>query len=519
VRFDDRLLTVLNQPADDRHDAAVRWRQLVDLVARAGTNGDSRVIADALEAIRKEAHSVDEPVRAAAARAVAALPLPLGLLEYFAAESLSVSAPVLAAVTLDVHQWQVLLAAADDETRQFIETLHPEIRAAPHVETATEAPVQGPEPAYPTLTQSPGYTPPSLHEVVERIERRRRVRAGEPVGIPGAQSAQPESPALFRWECGPGGEIAWVEGAPRGPLIGRSLARVQDGEDDRIDQAIVRAFSVRAPFRDGLLKLGGGGPVAGEWKISGVPAFDPADGRFAGYRGVALREDPSPIASAAESIPDLLTDPASLRELVHEIKTPLNAIMGFAQIIEGQYLGPADRGYRERAAEIVSQARLLLTAIDDLDFAAKVHSASGFARERVDLGALLDRAAGELREIAAQHGAAAEIVRARSEVPAAVQPELADRLLVRLFRAIAERARAGERLDVLADAAIHGPRITISRPGAFHGLSESDLFDVSRFSGGAQGGFSLRLARGLARIAGGDLLSTRDSFSLMFPRG
>jgi hypothetical protein len=53
VRFDDRLLTVLNQPADDRHDAAVRWRQLVDLVARAGTNGDSRVIADALEAIRK----------------------------------------------------------------------------------------------------------------------------------------------------------------------------------------------------------------------------------------------------------------------------------------------------------------------------------------------------------------------------------------------------------------------------------------------------------------------------------
>ena len=36
VRFDDRLLTVLNQPAEDRHDAAVRWRQLVDLVARAG---------------------------------------------------------------------------------------------------------------------------------------------------------------------------------------------------------------------------------------------------------------------------------------------------------------------------------------------------------------------------------------------------------------------------------------------------------------------------------------------------
>ncbi len=95
MRFDDRLLTVLNQPAEDRHDATVRWRQLVDLVARAGTNSSSPVVAAALEAIRSEAAAVDEPLRAAAARAVAALPLPFGLLQYFADDSLTVSAPVL----------------------------------------------------------------------------------------------------------------------------------------------------------------------------------------------------------------------------------------------------------------------------------------------------------------------------------------------------------------------------------------------------------------------------------------
>ena len=77
MRFDDRLLTVLNQPAEDRHDAAVRWRQLVDLVARAGSNAASPVVADALEAIRREAPGVDEALRAAAARAVAALPVPV----------------------------------------------------------------------------------------------------------------------------------------------------------------------------------------------------------------------------------------------------------------------------------------------------------------------------------------------------------------------------------------------------------------------------------------------------------
>ena len=93
--------------------------------------------------------------------------------------------------------------------------------------------------------------------------------------------------------------------------------------------------------------------------IAGSPCAKPADSRASRGRR-----------------PDVLTDPDSLRELVHEIKTPLNAIIGFAEIIEGQYLGPADRGYRERAAEIVRQARLLLAAIDDLDFAAKVHSST-----------------------------------------------------------------------------------------------------------------------------------------------
>src|SRR4029078_3673270 len=98
--LDYRLWPVFNQPADARHDAAVRWRQLVDLAARAGFTSASPIIARALEAIKADAGKVDLNLRAAAARAVAALPLPLGLLEYFASDSLQVSAPVLAAATL-----------------------------------------------------------------------------------------------------------------------------------------------------------------------------------------------------------------------------------------------------------------------------------------------------------------------------------------------------------------------------------------------------------------------------------
>src|SRR6476646_10227089 len=201
----------------------------------------------------------------------------------------------------------------------------------------------------------------------------------------------------------------------------------------------------------------------------------------------------------------LLADPASLRELVHEIKTPLNAIIGVAEIIEGQYLGPADRGYRERAGEIVRQARLLLTAIDDLDFAAKVHSARGGPGERADLGALVDRAASELREVAARHGIDADVVRSRGPIAAAVEPELADRLLLRLFSALADRAETGERLRVSAEQASDGMRISVSRPAALRSAGDAELFGGKA---GHDGGFSLRLARGLARIAGGDLVGS-----------
>jgi hypothetical protein len=511
VRFDDRLLTVLNQPASDRRDAAVRWRQLVDLVARAGSNSASPVVAQALEQIRIEAAGVDEPLRAAAARAVAALPLPLALLEYFASDQLSVAAPVLAAATLDAGQWRSLMAVADEEGRRFISTLHPELAAA-EADLTQSLVEPGPAPDSPP-PEEPAPAPSiqsSLTDVVARIERRRAKRdvRGASVGV---TSRAAEASALFRWECGPGGEIAWIEGAARGPLIGRSIARTQEIEGDRIDEDVVRAFAMRAPFRDGTFHLAGDGPVAGEWKISGVPAFDPADGRFAGYRGIALRDSPVP----SETTSEILSDPDSLRELVHEIKTPLNAIIGFAEIIDGQFLGPADRRYRERAAEIVEQARLLLAAIDDLDFAAKAHSGGG--NGRIDLAELLDRAADQLRALAAERNVGLEFAALRSgAAAAAVEPEVADRLIFRLSTAVIATAEAGERLRLSVDQAGGEARFAISRPAALRGLSDRQLIDAT--ASGGRAAFSLRLVRGLARIAGGDLNIAPAGFTLAFPR-
>jgi signal transduction histidine kinase len=402
--------------------------------------------------------------------------------------------------------------------RRFVEALHPELAGSGEsdlTEALVEpAPLPPKPPAAPPPVSHPSPAHPSLSDVVARIERRRAKRElRQPAAANGgAASASAEGPGLFRWECGPSGEIAWVEGAPRGPLIGRSIARAHDIEGDRIDEDVVRAFAMRAPFRDGSLVLAGEGLVAGEWKISGVPAFDPADGRFAGYRGIALRDAP---AEARREPAEILSDPDSLRELVHEIKTPLNAIIGFAEIIDGQYLGPADRRYRERAAEIVSQARLLLAAIDDLDFAAKAHS--GKAGGRVDLSDLLDRAAEQLRSVASGRKVELEIASGQRRATAVVEPEVADRLIFRLCTAVIETAEAGERLRLSVDQTGDQCRLSINRPAALRGLSDRQLIEAAAGEGGAA--FSLRLVRGLARIAGGDLAMSPAGFTLVFPRG
>jgi len=516
VRFDDRLTTVLNQPARTRHDKAVRWRQLVDLVARAGPAGKGAIFDQALETVRSEAELVEEHLRAAAARSVAALPLPVELIAVFASDALAVSAPVLAAASLDDEGWSQVLAEASPETQGFIATLHPQLDSQgedltePLILTDPIPKPEKPKVARTKVTKSAS----SLADVVARIERRKRRSDREPVATGKAASLQV---GMFRWECGAGGDIEWVEGVERGALIGASIATRRGPANQGPDDNVIRAFARRSPFRDASFVIPGKGKAAGEWKLSGVPAFDPSGGRFAGYRGIALRDQPpAEFQPAMSALAASMSDPASLRELVHEIKTPLNAIIGFAEIIDGQYLGPADRRYRQRAAHIVGQARLLLGAIDDLDFAAKAHAQDGPAT--VDLGHLISDMVHDLRARARTSGADIDTPRAIRKVEAAVPPALAERAIRSVVLAVVEQAGKGEKLHVTVDRVGDRPRVGISRPRALEGLSDEQLFGTGKTEDekGLGIGFSLRLARGLARIAGISLKAGERDIALIF---
>jgi len=106
---------VVGQPAANAHDRAVHWRQLVELLARGGETADRSLFDQAIAAVRSGAPSVDEQVRMAAARAIASLPAPLALISAFAADRLSVAAPVLAAARLTASDWSEVSKIAAPE--------------------------------------------------------------------------------------------------------------------------------------------------------------------------------------------------------------------------------------------------------------------------------------------------------------------------------------------------------------------------------------------------------------------
>ena len=519
MRFDDRLNTVLAQPAANAHDRTVRWRQLVELLARA-TDLGSPTAQQAITEVRGEAPAVDEQLRAAAARAIARPQLPTELVAAFAADSVTVSAPVLSAVTLSPDQWATVLASASAGSRRFVQALHPELsEAAPAAEakpTRAKKAAPPPEPAKeePEPTAS---TVPSISEVLARIERIRQERQQAPPERrqprARARRAAEGGSALFRWECGPSGEIAWVEGVPRGALVGRSLAN--PGEHNGVDKRIQRAFALRAPFRDADLHVSGEGAAAGGWKLSGVPAFEPADGRFAGYRGVAVRAAEEEGEGPRRIRPPL--DDDALRELVHELKTPLNAIIGFAEIIEGQYLGPAEDSYRGRAAEIVAQARLLLSAIEDLDLAAQLRSGGG--EGTADLKKLLTELLPELKDRSARVGATFELSLSRTVGQCSVDEKVLERLVRRYCGALIDAASSRERLQVVASCDVGQCIILANRPQSLRGLGEQELFGSAVAEGDIlASGFALKLVRGLAQTVGGDLRPTGDRIALVLPR-
>jgi signal transduction histidine kinase len=533
LRFDDMIATVLRQSEARPAALAAKWRQLVDLIAQGRDGGGAE--AGALDWLRRNRERVPEEARSEAARGLAGRRVSPAALAFFAGDKAAVASPLLAAARLDDSEWLELLPRLGPVARGLLRhrrDLSSEVVDALCRFGASDFALGG-EVAVAAEGLSPAAerSEAQIRDLVARIEnfRRRRNAAGA------AAAAVPPPVEEFQWETGPDGTILWVEGAPRGPLVGQSIASIAERGQYGVDGQAAGAFEKRAPFRDARFSVPGAGAASGDWRISGVPFFDAAQGNFLGYRGAARRPRLDEVAhggGAAEAPAGLFgTDlPAdSLRQLIHELRTPLNAIIGFAEMIDGQYMGPAALSYRARASDIMDQARRLLSAVDDLDTAARIETQRlQLAESSVDAVALLCRLHDAYERVARQRGSRILIEIERDLPDAKVELDAAERMFARMLAATIGLAREGETITATMALGHDGGRkmlcLSIDRPQAIAGLDEAALLDPGYSPDGdwpgapALGlGFALRLVRNLAEAVGGGLRIGSERFFLYLP--
>jgi len=544
MRFDDMIATVLDRPSSRADQRIAQWRQLVDLLAQGRHGGSKANVERAYAFLRAHRAEVDLGVRERTAAALAGLRVEPRLVAYFAEDHAVVAAALLRGARLEPDEWLELLPVLSPTGRAILRHR----RDLPDAVTdalagfgSSDFVLEGSAAVAPSPAETPGAAPEpavnpevktsQIRELVDRIEAFQKHREEAEVrGGPGAPRAEE-----FRWETGPEGIILWVEGAPRGPLVGQSIATIADHGQYGVDGQAAGAFDKRAPFRDARFTVAGDGPAAGSWRISGVPFFDMHRGNFLGYRGTARRprfDEVAPNLPGGEAGAGLFgTDlaPDSLRQLIHELRTPLNAIIGFAEMIEGQYMGPAETAYRGRAAGIVEQARRLLGAVDDLDTAAQLETRRlDLAPSEVDAVALLVRLHEVFEREAGGRGARIAVQIEQGLPAAAVEPPAAERMLSRLLAATIGLAGDGETINVTMRLSRHGGaptlRLVLDRPRSIAGLDEMFLLHPGYSPDGdwpgapALGlGFALRLVRKLAEAAGGALDIRAESFVLTLP--
>ncbi len=308
----------------------------------------------------------------------------------------------------------------------------------------------------------------------------------------------------WRWECDVRGVLTFVDGNAPANVRETPLLEVEGGD------SIWPAFGRQAPFRGIELVI-----ADATWSMAGVPFFDRPSGRFLGYRGTAVRLARGLFGAASGD---------EFAQVAHEVRSPLNAIMGFAQIIESETLGPAPEAYRRRAGAILDNAQQLLGALDDLTDAARLDRGQWpVAFEAVDAAALVRRIAERHRALAATRGVVVAAT-APPDLPSVrADVRSLDRALRRLVAAVLAVAAKGETLLLGAQRVGANLCLFVTRPGALDDLSADQLYETA--DAARQGatapllglGFGLRLVRQLAQAMGGNFVIEPHRFNLTLP--
>lgn len=537
--YDDRLGTVLRLNATGPAVLRIQFRQLIDLLGSYPANASSQQLEEAYFRLGALSHSIpaeertqainDAGLRLRSPRLVAAL----------ANCEPQVASAALRSAKLTSAQWldlvpsispapRIHLNQRDDlpaEVQALLSRLGVVRPALPPAQSESSEAASSPSSPIPDNAQAVARkSQTGIKEIVERIEAYRRSREGLLVDTSESPSLPlgdvqitptPDIPSAFDFTTDAEFRINWSA-----PEVSPMVNGVRLGEI--VKQADCVALMHRQqPLRGQPLELEGAIPIAGPWLLDAAPWFDHSTGRFLGYRGRMRRM----AASLHKSGSDSSSQSDRIRQMLHELRTPVSAIQGFAEVIQQQLFGPAPHEYRAIAAEIAADAARILAAFEELDRLAKLASgALELEAGKTDLAALAEAAISQLSGHSASQGTSFSL-RIRGETPFVGLAKIeAERILWRLLAIMASVSAAGEIVKLNLEPDGTGLRLDLTLPAPLAAMDGDAIFTPAAdaipqtLTVGLFGiGFTLRLARTEARAAGGDLLRNGSLLTLILP--
>ncbi|AKH41938.1 hypothetical protein FHS61_002530 [Altererythrobacter atlanticus] len=542
--FDDRLATVLRSPLRGETGARTQFRQLIDLLGSMPADLDSELAGAAYDRLAELAVELAAADQSAILREPGLRLRNPRLIGWIAGREPQAAAAAMATARLTEDEWIDLIPRLPVTARGFLRhrrNLPPRaeqllerlgvgdlVLPQPDISVAAEEIAAAPEPV-PTAEASPK-APKGKQEEAEigallrRIEQFQARRQTRVTGLSPQLPLDDEHQSHRRHESfdfsfDAQGVVDWADPAIAPLVVGMTIAGPADDGLCRMDRASRRSINRRLPVRSGNVRIEGLAEIAGEWQIQASPAFARGTGSYIGYRGRLCRVEPQAAAPAAP-----LDDSADrIRQLLHELRTPVNAIQGFAEIIQQQMFGHAPNEYRALAAGIAVDAARLLAGFDEIDRLARLESgAMEMAEGESDLRLAVTQTLRRLEGVLRPRNARLELTVTGEDFACRFdEPELQQftwRLLATLSGALAPGEIVALRLtgedgEIALQAEL--PAALADRADLFAASPSPAAGSVSAGMFGA--GFTLRLARAEAQAAGGSLERRGDALVLMLP--
>lgn len=566
MHFDDRLATVMRLPATTGAIARIQYRQLIDLLGqRSMESGASDVALAAMTKLETLAALIPANERAALLSEPTTRIANADLIARLTKAEPEVAIAAIQAADLSEADWLELIPSLEirargilrhrddlgDNVAAVLERLGISDRGLPPADTSPVAvsPEVASSVAQPTAPERPsrpelvvleggasGTTgrrnreQPSvagIGAIVRKIEAFRTARTGEgeansntsgPSQVGKAAVSSASIAVTLDFTTDERGRINWADGPFSSGLVGFLLTASKN-------EAVRQPFLLRQPLRNLSLELPGAPALTGLWRLDALPNFSGGDGRFTGYTG-RLRRSPPPAYS-----PEVATSHTtySMREVLHELRTPANAIQVAAEIIQQQLFGPAPHEYRALAAAIAGDTAHILAGFDEMDRLVRMESGVLLLSPgECNIGTLVYETVSRLRAWTTPRGSDFSLPdlapHPDSHLVVGIDKDEVARLMWRLLAAIAGASNSGEMIDI--DLRCDGASVitTIGIPPTL----SARLNDAAQpghspalakpLSAGIFGvGFTLRLAAAEARAAGGSLLQGETRITLSLP--